>query len=72
MDGYFIGLVVVGKKELDETEMILPTFSNYVQELYKKTQFSVGGKWLMINVTDSKRLEDMQTLIRIRVTPKTK
>lgn len=67
MDGYFIALVVVGNKERPEVEMILPTCTEYVQELYESTR-AVGnmGQWLMINVTDEEILEDVENLIQIR------
>lgn len=70
MDGYFIALVVVGKKEVTEAEFMLPTFSQYTQDLYNKTDFYIGGKWLMMHVTDIEILEDIKRLIRIRVKPK--
>ena len=72
MEGYFIALVVIGNKEVDETELIMPSFSEYIQKLYKDSVFILGGRWLMINVTDEKILEDVETLIKIRVLPKTK
>ena len=72
MQGYFIALVVIGDKEEPETKLTLPLFSEYIQELYKKTAFSAGGRWLMINVTDRAILEDVKKLIQIRVNSKTK
>lgn len=72
MEGYFIALVVVGAKEETETEaaMTLGIFTPNVQELYRKTTFSCGGRWLMIRVTDKAVLEDVKLLISIRVKPK--
>lgn len=72
MEGYFIALVVIGNKEVDETELILPSCSEHIQDLYKNNPSSLGGKWLMINVTDKKILEDVETLIKIRVLPRQK
>ncbi len=34
MEGYFISLVVVGAKEEEEVEMVVGTFTPYVEELY--------------------------------------
>ena len=67
MDGYFIALIVVGNKELPEVEMILPTCTKHVQDLFNNAD-SVGnmGRWLMINVTDEDILEDVENLIQIR------
>lgn len=72
MKGFFIALVVVGNKEVSETELMLPTFTEYIQNSYKDTPHSVGGKWMMIHVADKRVLEDVKSLIQIRVTPKTK
>ncbi|AHF10228.1 MULTISPECIES: DUF3788 domain-containing protein [Dehalobacter] len=70
MEGYFITLVVVGAKEEEETEMALGTFTPFVQGLYLKTAFSCGGRWLMIKVDDKLVLDDVKSLIAIRVKPK--
>ncbi|WP_069998184.1 DUF3788 domain-containing protein [Cellulosilyticum sp. I15G10I2] len=67
MDGYFIALVVVGTKEENAVEMALGAFTPYVQNLYRKTSFSCGGRWLMIEVKDKSVLDDIKRLIAIRV-----
>ncbi|MEL7570118.1 MAG: DUF3788 domain-containing protein [Eubacteriaceae bacterium] len=66
MEGYFIALVVIGAKEQTEAELYLNAASDYVKKLYEKTTFSAGGRWLMINVTDEKILNDVKNLIAIR------
>lgn len=70
MEGYFIALVVIGSKEEEVAEMALETFTPYVQNLYRKTSFSCGGRWLMIEVRDKFVLDDVKRLIAIRVKPK--
>lgn len=70
MEGFFIALVVMGNAESAESELLLPTFGEYIQSLYKRTAFSAGGRWLMINVTEPSILEDTIRLIQIRVRPK--
>ncbi|UWG96241.1 DUF3788 domain-containing protein [Dehalobacter sp. DCM] len=70
MEGYYIALVVIGAKEEEEAEMALGTFTPYVQNLYRKTSFSCGGRWLMIEVRDKSVLDDIKNLIAIRVKPK--
>jgi len=70
MDGYFIALVVIGAKETAEAELLMPLCSGYTQKLYEQTVFSTGGRWLMMNVTDGKILEDAKNLIKIRIKPK--
>lgn len=72
MQGFFIALVVVGAKEEEEVEMALGTFTPYIQELYHKTSFSCGGRWLMIEIKNTPVLEDVKSLITIRVKPKKK
>lgn len=69
MDGSFIVLVVIGRREMPEAEQMLPFCSPYVQELYKKTPFSAGGKWLMIRVSQPGILEDVKKLIGTRYKP---
>jgi hypothetical protein len=71
MEGYFIALVVAGAKEETEVEMMLTTLTLYVKDLYNKTSFSCGGRWLMIDVKDKSILEDVKRLISVRVKPKT-
>jgi len=66
MPGYFIALVVVGARELEEAEHRLPGFSRYTRELFASTQVSAGGRWLMINVRDEDILDDVKALIQIR------
>ncbi len=69
MDGYFIVLVVVGAKEENEVSLTADAglFTPYVTELYVKTPFSCGGKWLMVEVRDSAVVEDIKLLLGARV-----
>lgn len=70
MEGYFIVLIVIGEKEQAESKFIMPTCSEYVQELFSKTPYSLGGRWLMIEIKERAVLEDVLKLIQIRVRPK--
>ena len=70
MENYFIALIVIGNKEMHEAELFIPVSSKYTQDLYQKTAYSAGGRWLMMNVTDRKILDDAINLIKIRVNPK--
>jgi len=71
MDGYFIALVVVGKREEETVKDYCNEglFTPYVSELYKATVFSAMGKWLMIKVTNREILEDVKKLVGIRIKP---
>lgn len=66
MRGYFIALIVIGDREMTETERMLPTFTEYFQQLYYETKTGMGQKWLMIDVTDIEILEDVKQCVAIR------
>ncbi|MDY0020268.1 MAG: DUF3788 family protein [Anaerolineae bacterium] len=66
MEGYYTALVVIGERERMETELALPSFTEYVQRLYQETKTGMGQKWLMIDVTDAAILEDVKHCIAIR------
>lgn len=66
MEGYFIALVVIGERERAETELMLPSCTEYLQKPYKETKAGMGRKWLMIHVTDEAVLEDVKKCIAIR------
>jgi hypothetical protein len=72
MPGYFIALVVVGRKEENEVELAIEAgrFSTYVNVLYKNTAFSAMGRWLMIEVKHKDILNDIKGLMEIRVKSK--
>jgi len=70
MEGFFIALVTIGNKELNEVEQTLSSYSDYTRELFLRTPFSCGGRWLMINVTEKAILEDVLNLINVRVRAK--
>ena len=69
-EGQFTALITVGAKEAPEAELLLPTCSDYIRELFAHTQTMNGARWLMIRVTDAQVLEDVKKLIRLRVAPK--
>ncbi len=70
MEGFFIALIVIGSKESHEAELMLPSYSEYIKNLYQNTAFSAGGRWLMINVTEPVILNDVISLVKIRTRPK--
>lgn len=65
MERYFIALIVIGDREQTETELMLPFFTEYLQQLYHETKTGMGQKWLMIYVTDEAVLEDVKQCIAI-------
>ena len=70
MPGFFIALIVVGAKEEEEVQREVDELTPYVGELFRKTPFSCGGRWLMIEVREEGILEDIKKLMMVRVKPK--
>lgn len=70
MEEYFISLVVIGKKEEPEVELVKSELSPYSEELYNNTRFSCGGRWLMVKVDSEAVMEDVLKLISVRVKSK--
>lgn len=66
MSGFFIALVVIGNREELEAELMLPTFSDHTQALFRSAAVVMGGRWLMIHVTDEGVLGDVKRLIQVR------
>ncbi|MEG0663875.1 MAG: DUF3788 domain-containing protein [Clostridia bacterium] len=66
----FTCLISIGTKETIETELLIPSFDIYLQELYKNTKPFNGSRWLMINITSKEILDGVKALINIRVKPK--
>lgn len=66
-EGFFTCLVSIGRKEAAETEALMTTFTDYIQQLYWNTRLFNGGRWLMINVTSPEILADTKQLIALRM-----
>ena len=67
MEGWFTVLLVVGQKEKERVEALLPQCAPELGELYRQTREWNGQRWLMIDLEDQDRLyKDLLTLIRIR------
>lgn len=66
-EGYFTVLVVIGKKEKEDFEKVLVSFSYDIQKIYKETREWNNQKWLMIDLEDKDaRYEDVKRIIEIR------
>lgn len=66
-EAYFTVLVVIGKKEKERTEELLPECSVFVREIYANTREGNGQRWLMIDVEDMGAVyEDVLRLIEVR------
>lgn len=69
-ENYFIALIVVNEKMLSQVELVITEYSEYSYELFNKTKFSCGGKWLMFEVKNENILNDLIKLIDIRAKTK--
>jgi len=68
MQGYFIALAVIGEREINEAELLMPLCSEYTQNLFKQTVSGYSGKWMMIEVKKPDVLHDVKKIIELRVT----
>jgi hypothetical protein len=66
MPGFFIVLVVIGSREEMEAEPILLACDESIQKMYNKAVPLMGGRWLMIQVTSERILDDVKILIQLR------
>jgi len=67
MQGYFIVLAVIGEREINEAELLMPLCSEYTQNLFKQTISGYSGKWMMIDVKKPAVLNDVKNIITLRV-----
>ncbi len=66
-EGFFTVLAVVGAKEKDAVEALLPDCSAQLQEIYARTKEGNGQRWMMIDLEDSGPVyDDVFRLIQIR------
>lgn len=64
--GFAVCLVVIGRREASETELLLSGLSREIQELYASANPVNGCRWLMIPLTSPQILSDIKKLIQIR------
>lgn len=69
MEGYFIVLVVIGRKEMSNAELLIPFLSEYVQKVFRETRVGQGAKWLMLDVQNLNTVVDIMKLLALRVKP---
>ena len=65
--GTFTCMISIGQKEAPAMELALPGLTAYVREVYQNSRHSRMGRWLMIRVSGPEILEDVKTLLRIRM-----
>ena len=68
-ESYFTAMIVVGRKEKESVEEILPECTSRLQELYEETKEGNWQRWLMIDLEDHDSMyHDVLRLIKIRST----
>ena len=66
-ENYFTVLVVIGNKEKEKVEGILPQLSDEMQTIYRETKEGNGQRWLMIELHSNDCIyQDTLKMIRIR------
>lgn len=65
--GTFTCMISMGQKEAPAMELALPGLTAHVREVYQSSRSSRMGRWLMIRVSGPEILEDVKTLLRIRM-----
>jgi len=66
--GYFLSLVPIGLREMNEAELLMSLCTEYTQNLFKQTASGHNGKSLAFDVKNESILNDMKNLIDLRVT----
>lgn len=65
--GGFAVLVVVGRRERERAEALLPGMSADMREIYENTKEGMGQRWLLIELTGEDALyEDVLRLVSLR------
>lgn len=63
---YFTVMIVVGRKEKEPVEAVLPECTAQVQEIYAHTREGNGQRWLMIDLEEKRALISYEHPSRIR------
>ena len=66
--GYFLSLVPIGLREMNEAELLMPLCTEYTQNLFKQTVCGHNGKSLAFDVKNENILHDVKKLIALRAT----
>ena len=64
--GYLLVLLQVGLREMNETELLMPTCTEYTQNLFNQAVVGHIGKFLAFDVQDENVLDDIKKLIAVR------
>lgn len=65
--GYYTVLTVIGKKEKEAFDELLPVLSKEIREIYFAAKEGNGQRWLMIDIfTENSLYSDLLKIIKIR------
>ncbi len=65
--GYFTVLVVVGSREKERVEALLPRMSDAMHEIYLNTREGMGQRWLLVDLRAPDAIyQDVLKLVSIR------
>jgi hypothetical protein len=67
--GKFVSLIVLGKKEVEKAEAILPQLSVKMKKLFLSTEQFHDGRWLWIEVANKSVIKDIQILLSTKRKP---
>ena len=62
----FTALVVLSAGDMDQFELMSPTCTDELKQLYDKTKLFNNTKWLMICVTNDAVLDDVKKLLALK------
>jgi hypothetical protein len=68
--GRFRVLLIFGAEERKKIEVLLPSLTPYVQEVYAKSTTFHDGRWVWIPVENAKVLPDIERLLILKRAPK--
>ncbi len=65
--GYFYVLIVIGRKEKERTEALMPSMSEEMRKIYESTKDGMGQRWLVFDLNEDGVLyQDFLKLVEIR------
>jgi len=65
--GYFVALIAIGIREMNEAELLMPSCTEYTRKLFEQTVLGHSGKSLAFDVKNAKILDDVKKLVSLRV-----
>lgn len=65
-------LIIYGKAEREKFEKIKDSLSKSMQDIYERTEVLHDGKWLWLPIDDKISIEDIITMLKIKIRPNRK